>query len=188
MGAVDEADLVVGVDTHLDTHTAAICDARGRAVVQLQVPATTAGYAQLLARVRAEAGAGRGIWAVEGTRHYGLGLARHLASAGEQVTEIASVTASSTAPSTPSPSPACAATRQPGPTSSADAPTERPTGKSAAASSATSPATSTAPSPMAASATLDKHRSVMRSHSVRYRPPVSRTARSRGRSCSATAD
>jgi transposase len=25
---------------------------------------------------------------VEGTRHYGLGLARHLASAGEQVSEI----------------------------------------------------------------------------------------------------
>jgi hypothetical protein len=58
--------------------------------VQLQVPATTAGYAQLLARVRAEAGAGRVIWAVEGTRHYGLVLARHLADAGEQVTEILS--------------------------------------------------------------------------------------------------
>jgi transposase len=28
------------------------------------------------------------VWAVEGTRHYGLGLARHLVSAGEQVTEI----------------------------------------------------------------------------------------------------
>ena len=27
-------------------------------------------------------------WAVEGTRHYGLGLARHLASQGEQVAEI----------------------------------------------------------------------------------------------------
>ncbi len=27
-------------------------------------------------------------WAVEGTRHYGLGLARHLAAAGEQVAEI----------------------------------------------------------------------------------------------------
>ena len=49
MNGVDEADLVVGVDTHLDTHTAAICDARGRVVSQLQVPATTAGYAQLLA-------------------------------------------------------------------------------------------------------------------------------------------
>ena len=27
-------------------------------------------------------------WAIEGTRHYGLGLARHLASHGQQVAEI----------------------------------------------------------------------------------------------------
>ena len=82
MSEVEEADLVVGVDTHLDTHTAAICDARGRAVSQLQVPATTAGYAQLLAWARSAAGDSQVVWAVEGTRHYGLGLARHLASAG----------------------------------------------------------------------------------------------------------
>jgi hypothetical protein len=37
------AGLIIGVDTHLDTHTAAICDARGREVSQLQVPATSAG-------------------------------------------------------------------------------------------------------------------------------------------------
>ena len=83
-----QADLVVGVDTHLDTHTAAICDARGRVISQLQVPATTAGYAQLLAQVRSAAAGGQVIWAVEGTRHYGLGLARHLAGQGEQVAEI----------------------------------------------------------------------------------------------------
>jgi hypothetical protein len=35
-----DADLIIGVDTHLDTHTAAICDVGGRAVSQLQVPAT----------------------------------------------------------------------------------------------------------------------------------------------------
>ena len=88
MNGVDEADLVVGADTHLDTHTAAICDARGRAVSQLQVPATTAGYEQLLAWVRSAAEGRQVVWAVEGTRHYGLGLARHLSSAGEQVSEI----------------------------------------------------------------------------------------------------
>jgi len=33
-----DADLVIGVDTHLDTHTAAMCDAQGRVVAQLQVP------------------------------------------------------------------------------------------------------------------------------------------------------
>ena len=83
-----DADLIIGVDTHLDTHTAALCDARGRAVAQLQVPATAAGYAQLLAWARSAAGGSRAVWAVEGTRHYGLGLARYLASQGQQVTEI----------------------------------------------------------------------------------------------------
>jgi transposase len=83
-----DADLIIGVDTHLDTHTAAICDVRGRAVARLQVPATAAGYAQLLAWARSAAAGSRAVWAVEGTRHYGLGLARHLTSAGEQVAEI----------------------------------------------------------------------------------------------------
>ena len=40
MSVADDTGLVVGVDTHLDTHTAAIRDVRGRAGSQLQVPAT----------------------------------------------------------------------------------------------------------------------------------------------------
>jgi transposase len=83
-----DAGLVIGVDTHLDTHAAAICDDRGRVVSQLQVPATVAGYARLLAWARSAAGSSRVAWAVEGTRHYGLGLARHLISQGERVSEI----------------------------------------------------------------------------------------------------
>jgi len=86
--AAGDADLIVGVDTHLDTHTAACCDARGRLVSQLQVPATAAGYADLLAWAAPAAGQGRVVWAIEGTRHYGLGLARYLAAAGQPVTEI----------------------------------------------------------------------------------------------------
>jgi len=70
------------------TQVEEICDARGRAVSQLQVAATSAGYEQMLAWVRSAAGDRQVVWAVEGTRHYGLGLARHLASAGEQVSEI----------------------------------------------------------------------------------------------------
>ena len=88
MSLAGDADLVIGVDTHLDTHTAALCGGRGRAVAHLRAPATAAGYAQLLAWARSATGDSRVIWAMEGTRHYGLGLARHLASAGEQVTEI----------------------------------------------------------------------------------------------------
>ena len=88
MSLTEDADLIIGVDTHLDTHTAAICDARGRVVSQLQIPATTAGYVQLLAWARSAAGDRAVAWAVEGTRHYGLGLARYLAAQGEQVSEI----------------------------------------------------------------------------------------------------
>jgi transposase len=84
----DEADLVIGAGTHLDTHTAAICDARGRVMSQLQVPATMAGYAQLLDWANTAAAGTRAAWAVEGTRHYGLGLARYLEGKGQQVAEI----------------------------------------------------------------------------------------------------
>ena len=88
MSLAGDADLIIGVDTHLDSHTAAACDPRGRAVAQLQVPATAAGYAQLLAWAQSAAGDSRAVWAVEGTRHYGLGLARYLAARGQQVAEI----------------------------------------------------------------------------------------------------
>jgi len=83
-----DTGMVVGVDTHLDSHTAALCDGRGRLVAQLQVPATAAGYARLLAWAEAAAQNATLAWAVEGTRHYGLGLARHLTSAGQHVEEI----------------------------------------------------------------------------------------------------
>ena len=43
MSKAVEADLIIGVDTHLDTHTAALCDARGRALAQLRVPADPGG-------------------------------------------------------------------------------------------------------------------------------------------------
>lgn len=88
MSIADDVDLVAGVDTPRDTHTAAICDARGRVLSQLQVPATPAGYASLLAWADAAAAGKQLAWAIEGTRHYGLGLARHLAGHGQQVSEI----------------------------------------------------------------------------------------------------
>jgi transposase len=83
-----ESDLIIGVDTHRDTHTAALCDARGRLISHLQVTATAAGYAQLLAWADSAAAARPVAWALEGTRHYGLGLARHLTGNGRQVVEI----------------------------------------------------------------------------------------------------
>ena len=85
---VDDVELVVGVDTHLDTHTAAICDSRGRPIAELQVPTTPAGYERLLDWVHEAAEGGRVAWAVEGTRHYGIGLARFLTENGQVVMEI----------------------------------------------------------------------------------------------------
>jgi transposase len=85
---IDEVDLVVGVDTHLDTHTAAICDSRGQKLAQLRVPTNPTGYADLLRWVRDAAGSRQVVWAMESTRHYGLGLSRYLISEDQQVAEI----------------------------------------------------------------------------------------------------
>lgn len=88
MTIVGETVLVVGVDTHLDTHTAAICDQRGRQLAHLQVPTTPAGYVQLMAWVGEAAEGARVVWAIEGTRHYGLGLVRFLHTQDQRVEEI----------------------------------------------------------------------------------------------------
>jgi hypothetical protein len=88
VSVADSAELIVGVDTHLDTHTAAICDTRGRAMAQLRVPATQAGYRELLAWADAVSAGRSAAWAVEGTRHYGLGLSRYLVGRGQRVAEI----------------------------------------------------------------------------------------------------
>jgi transposase len=88
MTMVDETELVVGVDTHLDTHTAAICDQRGRRLAELQVPTTSAGYSHLVAWVSEAAEGAQVVWAIEGTRHYGLGLVRFLQAQDQRVEEI----------------------------------------------------------------------------------------------------
>jgi transposase len=75
-----------GVDTHQDTHTAAVIDLVGRVLGTQQFPATTAGYAALLAWMR---GFGRlGRIGVEGTGAYGAGLARLLRSERAEVIEV----------------------------------------------------------------------------------------------------
>jgi transposase len=88
MSIRDDTGLVVGVDTHRDTHTAALCDRNGQPLALLQARANPDGYAAMLAWARQGAGQSGLAWAIEGTRHYGLGLARHLAAAGEHVEEI----------------------------------------------------------------------------------------------------
>jgi transposase len=80
-------EVVIGVDTHSETHTAAVVDARtGGVLARATVTADPDGYAEL--RTLAEAHSGLRAWAMEGTGGYGAGLARHLAAAGELVVEL----------------------------------------------------------------------------------------------------
>lgn len=75
-----------GVDTHSDTHTAAVIDMVGRVLGTEQFPATPDGYADLLAWMR---GFGHLVRVgVEGTGAYGAGLARLLADQGVKTVEV----------------------------------------------------------------------------------------------------
>jgi len=80
-------DAIIGVDTHRDTHAAALLDPNGGVRVTLEVPSDRAGHARLLDLVSAQA-PGRRVWALEGTGCYGAGLTSFLLDHGEWVVEI----------------------------------------------------------------------------------------------------
>jgi transposase len=80
-------DVVIGVDTHVNTHTAAVVDARtGGVLAELTVPTTPAGYARLVDL--ADEHSALRAWAIEGTGGHGAGLARALVSGDEVVVEL----------------------------------------------------------------------------------------------------
>ena len=79
-------DVYGGVDTHKDTHHAAVVDRNGGVLGDAQFPAGGGGYQQLLDWLR---GFGRVVKVgVEGTGSYGAGLDRHLHAAGVTVVEV----------------------------------------------------------------------------------------------------
>ncbi|MFF0183146.1 transposase, partial [Micromonospora sp. NPDC005223] len=83
----DLVEVVIGVDTHTATHTAALLDTRtGGVLARATVSADPDGYAELVAL--ADEHSGLRAWALEGSGGYGAGLARHLADAGELVVEL----------------------------------------------------------------------------------------------------
>ena len=83
----DLVELVIGVDTHKHTHTAAVVTAATGAVVeQATVPATPAGYRQLLQLAGQQPG--QRVWAIESTGGYGAGLTRFLSANHGQVVEL----------------------------------------------------------------------------------------------------
>ena len=85
--ALEEDRLVFGgVDTHADTHTAAVIDAAGRLLAHEQFAATPAGYARLTDWLGGHGRVQR--VGVEGTGVYGAGLARHLSATGLEVVEV----------------------------------------------------------------------------------------------------
>ena len=78
--------IVGGVDTHHDTHHAAVLLMNGRRLADAEFATTEQGYAQLLAWL----GSFGRLHAVgvEGTGSYGAGLTRHLHGAGVRVVEV----------------------------------------------------------------------------------------------------
>jgi transposase len=80
--------VIIGVDTHTTSHTAAAIDTQGRLLGEIQVGAGAYDLRRL-ARWIAHQGPER-LVAVEGARGLGLALTRVLLAAGEQVRDVAS--------------------------------------------------------------------------------------------------
>ena len=80
-------DVVIGVDTHVNTHSAAALDARtGGVLGELTVETTPDGYEELVAF--ADEHSALRAWAIEGTGGHGAGLARLLHDRSEVVVEL----------------------------------------------------------------------------------------------------
>jgi transposase len=80
-------DAVVGIDTHRDSHEAEIADAAGKPLTMMRIGNDSTGFAQLLAAITKAAPGPRVAVSIEGSRSYGIGLARALAAAGLLVIE-----------------------------------------------------------------------------------------------------
>lgn len=83
-GATD--DVILGVDTHKHTHTAAVITCLGALRATASFPATAAGYRDLVGWARGFGTPRRA--GVEGTGSYGAALARHLRSERVEVIEV----------------------------------------------------------------------------------------------------
>ena len=77
--------VVIGVDTHKDTHTAAAVGSTGAVLEHLTVPADPVGYRQLMAFGQRRNAT---LWAIEGTGSYGAGLTTALLTRGQRIVEV----------------------------------------------------------------------------------------------------
>ncbi len=80
-------DAVVGIDTHRDTHQVEIALPNGAPIATCTISNDTSGFAELLAWIVDHAPGPRVVVSIEGTRSYGVGLARAVAATGLTVIE-----------------------------------------------------------------------------------------------------
>jgi transposase len=83
----EAVDAVIGIDTHRDSHEVEIADAAGKPVATMRIGNDSAGFAQLLAAIAEVAPGPRVVACIEGSRSYGIGLARALTASGLLVIE-----------------------------------------------------------------------------------------------------
>jgi transposase len=83
----ETVDAVIGIDTHRDSHEVEIADPAGKPVTTMQISNDSAGFARLLSAIAEMAPGPRVAVCIEGSRSYGIGLARALAAAGLLVIE-----------------------------------------------------------------------------------------------------
>jgi transposase len=82
----DVVDAVVGGDRHRDTHALGLTALSGATIATLMI-GNERGYAEAIAWVAEHAPGPRVVIGLEGTRSYGIGLARVLQAAGLTVVE-----------------------------------------------------------------------------------------------------
>jgi len=84
----EQVDHVIGVDTHRDSHSAAIVDAvTGAVAIDRTVSADAFGHKRLLRFAKLHA-TGRRVWAIESSGSYGAGLTTFLLAHSEWVVEV----------------------------------------------------------------------------------------------------
>jgi transposase len=84
----DVVDAVIGGDTHSQFHQLEIAGPTAAVIATIQVPNTAAGNATAISWIGQHAPGPRLIVGLEGTRSYGIGLARALVGAGYEVVEV----------------------------------------------------------------------------------------------------
>lgn len=84
----ETVDAVIGGDTHRDTHSLEMTAPNGTTIATLTIDNNASGFAVVLAWIAEHAPGPCVVVGLEGTRSYGIGLARALDSAGLTVVEV----------------------------------------------------------------------------------------------------